>query len=67
MCEAVKGARNDKTIWLVHRKDRIAFHQDRFSGKDKLRSFGHVKLRCIQDIQVGMEVGNCVCESCIRK
>lgn len=30
----------------------------------KMRScFGHVKLRSLQDIQVRMEVGNCICES----
>ena len=51
-----------KLFWPVSWKDSVAFHQDWFSGKDKL-SFRHVKLRFLRDMQMGMKVGNCICES----
>lgn len=49
-------------LWLVNWKCSVAFHQGEFLGKEEF-SFDHVELKCLQDTQVEIKVGNCIPES----
>lgn len=51
-----------KLLWPVSWKGSIAFHRNGFVEKGEL-SFECVKLKCLQDIQVGIKARNYICES----